>query len=131
MLAPRRSESAESNDERLLATDEVRNTASEQKESPECQGVGRDDPLTVGVGDVQSRLGVWQGNVDNRCIQHDHQLRNRNHNEGAPTARIGIQGVVHGDLFRGNYNTLMVQCANYSNAESSTLERPCASATGP
>ncbi len=59
--------------EHPLPSDEISDAASEQKQSTEGQRVCGDDPLSVRVRDVQTDLSVWQGDVHDGSVEHDHQ----------------------------------------------------------
>ena len=51
----RAGEAQQADDEHPLAAGEVGDPAAEQQEAPEGEGVGGDDPLAVGRGDVRGR----------------------------------------------------------------------------
>jgi hypothetical protein len=55
----------------------------------EGQGVGTEHPLAVGDRDVQRVLGRGQRHDDDRRVQHDHELGNRDDRE-RPVA-LGIE----------------------------------------
>jgi hypothetical protein len=86
-----RGEADQADDEDALAADEVGDASAEQQQAAEGQGVGRDDPLAVGVADVEVALRRGQGDVHDRGVEHDHQLGDRDHAEGEPAPRIGCR----------------------------------------
>ena len=51
--------------------------AAQQQEPPEGDRIAADQPLQRGRGDVQAVLDRGQGDVDDREVQHDHELRHR------------------------------------------------------
>jgi hypothetical protein len=81
-------EAAQAHDEGLLAAPQVGYPAAEQEQTAEGEGVGRDDPLPVAVGDAQVLLGGGQGDVHDGGVQDDHQLGQRDEDERFPAAGV-------------------------------------------
>src|SRR5581483_1729570 len=84
-------EPGEAGDERPLAAEQVADPPAEQEQAPEGQCVGGDDPLPVGVGEVQGPLSGGQRDVHNRRVEYDHQLGEREDHEDRPA--LGVVGV--------------------------------------
>jgi hypothetical protein len=82
----RRGESDEPGDEHAPVADQVAEAAAEQQQAAERQGVRRDDPLPRVVGEAQGLLGRGKGDVHDRHVEHDHQLREADKREDQPTA---------------------------------------------
>src|SRR4051794_23462668 len=78
-------EADQTGDEGALATPEIRDTAAEEQQTTEGQGVRRDDPLAVAVGYAQVLLGGRQRDVHDSRVQNDHQLGERDEGERFPT----------------------------------------------
>ena len=81
-------EADEADDERALAADVVGDPAAEEEETAEGQGVRRDDPLLVGVGDAEGRLRRRDREVHDRGVEDDHELRDADDQQGAPAQRV-------------------------------------------
>ena len=86
----------QADDEGAFPAGVVGDPPTEQQQCAEGQGVGRDHPLPVGVADVEVRLCRWKGDVHDRRIEDDHQLRGREDDQRPPSARVGL-----GPLRRG------------------------------
>ena len=84
--------SEQADDEGALAPGVVGDPATQQQQAAEGEGVGRDHPLPVGIGDAEVLLCRRQRDVDDRCVQHDHQLRRGEHRERPPSTRVGLFG---------------------------------------
>ncbi len=65
-------EQAEPEEEHSPAPEQVGRTAAEQ--AGEGKGVGVDDPLLSGRREVQANLHLRQRHVDDRDVDHDHEL---------------------------------------------------------
>ena len=63
----------EADQEHPFPSDEIGDAASEQKQPTEGQRVCGDDPLSVRIRDMQTDLSVWQGDVHDGSVEHDHQ----------------------------------------------------------
>jgi hypothetical protein len=87
-----RGEAGQSDDEGLLAAPQVGYPAAEQQQTAEGEGVGRDDPLPVAVGDAQVLLGGGQGDVHDGGVQDDHQLGERDEHERFPAVGVRFSG---------------------------------------
>ena len=81
-------EADQADDEGALAAPQVGDTAAEEQQSAEGQGVGRDDPLPVAVGDAQVLLGGGQRDVHDGRVEHDHQLGERDEDERFPAVGV-------------------------------------------
>jgi hypothetical protein len=55
-----------SDHEHAFAAGVVRDPATEEQQSSECERVGGDHPLPVGVGDSEIVLGLGKGDGDDR-----------------------------------------------------------------
>ena len=84
-MAEASSEADQSDDEGPLASDHVADTATEEEQAAEGQGVGGDDPLAIGVGEVQIVLSRGEGDVDDGAVENDHQLGDPQHGEDPPS----------------------------------------------
>jgi hypothetical protein len=84
-------EAEQPDDEGALAPGVVGDPPAEQEEPAEGEGVGGDHPLPVGVADVQLRLRGGQGDVDDRRVEHDEKLGDRDDGQGEPAAGSGIR----------------------------------------
>src|SRR4029077_19565522 len=57
-----------------------------------------DHPLEVFLGEVEIGLDRWQGNVQDRRVEHNHELRHHDHGEYEPAAVYGPHSVVRRSL---------------------------------
>ena len=90
----RRAEERDADQEQPAAADEVGGAAAEEQEAAEHQRVGVDDPLQLLGAQIQIGLDRRQGDVDDRRVEHDHELREADDDEGGP-AGTGGEGVGH------------------------------------
>jgi hypothetical protein len=90
----RRAEERDADQEQLAAADEVGGAAAEEQETTEHQRVGVDDPLQLLGGQVQVLLDRRQGDIDDRRVEHDHELGEADDDEGGP-AGTGGEGFGH------------------------------------
>ena len=65
--------------------------AAEQQEAAEHERVAVDHPLEVGLAEVEILLDRRQGDVDDRRVEDDHELREADEDEDDP----GVRGVAH------------------------------------
>jgi hypothetical protein len=86
-------EDDEADQEKALAAQQVAKAAAEEQEAAEDEGVGVDDPLQTAVGEVEVRLDRRQGDVHDRRVEDDHELRQADEDEDDP--RVG-GGASHG-----------------------------------
>ena len=70
------------------ATEQVGEAAAEQQEATEDEGVGRDDPLQVLLRESEVGLDRGQRNVDDRDVQHHHELHHAEQQQGDPLAPV-------------------------------------------
>jgi hypothetical protein len=99
----RNGEPNQSGDERPLASHNVPDAATEEEQAAEGKRVGGDNPLAVGVGEVQGVLRCREGDVDDGAVQNDHQLSDPQHSEDPPppvvigrfNRDLGPTGVLH------------------------------------
>ena len=77
-------EEREPEHEQPAASEEIRQTAAQEQRAPEEDGVGRDHPLEVGLREPEIRLDRGQGDVHDRDVENDHELRGDDQREGAP-----------------------------------------------
>ncbi len=84
-------------EEYLLAADQVPEPPSQQQEAAEGDQVGVDHPGQVGLGEVQVALDRGQGDIDDRRVQHDHQLAQAEDDQRDPAAAVvrGCLGFGH------------------------------------
>ena len=78
----------EADDEDAPAAEQVRRAAAEQQEAAEHERVRVDDPLQAALGEAEVALDRRQRDVHDRGVEHDHELRDREHRERLPAARI-------------------------------------------
>jgi len=82
--------------ERPASPEVISDAAAEQQQSGERRRVGGDDPLAVTVVEAQRVLRRGQGDVHDRGVQRNHQLRHRNHDQGEPATVAGALVAAHG-----------------------------------
>ena len=85
-------EPAQTRDQRPLATEQVAELAAQEQEAPEGEGVGGDDPLAVVGREVKGLLCRRQRDVNDRRVEHDHQLRHAQEGENGPAAGLCVVG---------------------------------------
>src|SRR6201999_1039230 len=69
-----RGEADEPGDERPFTTEQVAELAAEQQQTAEREGVRRDRPLAALGREAERPLRGRQRDVDDRCVEHDHDL---------------------------------------------------------
>jgi len=74
-------------DEHLAAAEPVPGPAAEQQQPAEGQRVGVDHPFQAGAGKAERPLDVRQRDVDDGRVQHHHQLRGGQDQQGQARAR--------------------------------------------
>ena len=79
-------EQRDAEDEDTPPAEQVTGPPAKQQEPAEGERVSVDDPLQVGPGEVQGVLDVRQRHVDDGGVEHDHELRGRDHRKGEPEA---------------------------------------------
>ena len=84
-------EDRQAGDEQAPAAEQVGRTTAEQQEAAEHERVGVDDPLEVLVGEAQIRLDRRQGDVHDRRVEDDHELREAHDDEHEPRADGGAK----------------------------------------
>ena len=94
-----RDEDAEPDHEEPPPAEQVGRAATEQKESAEGQRIAACDPLQVRGREVERALDRRQRDVDDRDVDHEHELRRAEQSERDPAARIG-GGRGHGSFRR-------------------------------
>lgn len=122
--APRgaRPEDREPEEVRTSTAPVVGDPTAEQQEGSERQRVGGDDPLPGRVRDRQVRLRAGQCDVDDRAVEHDEELGERDGGERPPT--VGRRGnACHGRAFR-------CTCAGVSSPRSARTSRTSAGGAG-
>jgi len=82
-------------DEGPLAAEDVGDPPAEQEQRAEGQRVGGDDPLPGAFREAERFLGRGQGDVDNRRVEHDHQLGEREDDQDQPAFVPGLGGGCH------------------------------------
>ena len=80
---------AQSGNESPFAPEQITELAAQQQQAAERQRVGGDDPLPVSCGEMKGLLRGGQRNVDDRCVQHHHQLRGPEQREHGPPVGVG------------------------------------------
>ena len=78
-------------EEDALAPDQIARAAAEQQKATEDERVGVDDPLEVRLAQAQIGLDGREGDVDDRRVEDDHELREADQDEDDP----GIRGGSH------------------------------------
>src|SRR5690606_11450136 len=68
-------------DQHPAAAQYVAGSAAEQQQSSEGQQVGVDHPRASRVGEAEAVLDLGEGDVDDRAVQHHHQLAGQDHGE--------------------------------------------------
>ena len=81
-------EQADAGEEDAAAAEEVAEPAAQEQEAAEEQGVGVDHPLEVRRVEAEVGADRGQRDVHDRRVQHDHELRDGEHGEDAPTPWI-------------------------------------------
>ena len=82
-------EPEQADDEGALAAEDVADPPPEQEQAAEGERVGGDHPLAAVVGEAEVGLGRRQGDVDDRRVEDDHQLRQAEDGEDPPAAGSG------------------------------------------
>jgi hypothetical protein len=80
---------------RSSPTEEVRQSAAEQEEAAECEGVGGDDPLSSVVDEAEVGLRGWQGDVHDGRIQRDQRLGDPDADQGQPAMLRSCVRICH------------------------------------
>jgi hypothetical protein len=78
----------EATDEGPLASGEVGDAPAEEEKTTECQRVCGDDPVPVGIGNVERLLRGRQCDIHNRHVENQQQLRHADDGHGPPPHRI-------------------------------------------
>jgi hypothetical protein len=81
-------EDGDAEQEHALAADEVTESAGEQQQAAERDEEGVDDPGEITLGEMEVALDRRQGDVHDRRVEHDHELREADDHEGHPPAAI-------------------------------------------
>src|SRR5439155_26984924 len=82
-------EDHEPDEEEPLTSQEVARAPAEQEEAGEDERVRVDHPLQAGLGEAERGLDVRQGDVHDRRVEDDHELRKADDDEYDP----GIRGM--------------------------------------
>jgi hypothetical protein len=77
---------------RAPAPDAVADRGGRQQQNREGERVGVDDPRQAVPGEAERVLDRRQRDVHDRGVEHDHELRRREHDEREPAARVGDGG---------------------------------------
>ena len=91
---------------------EVGQPATQEQEPPEGQGVAGDDPLQVGLVDVEVGADEGEGDVGDGAVEHHHQLRERDEHERPAQALVLLGGHLvgnHGAVGHGTSFWIVVQ----------------------
>ena len=75
-------EQDDAGDEDPAPAEDVAGPAAEQQQAAEGQGVGVDHPFQAGAGEAERALDVGQRDVHDRRVQHHHQLRGGDDDQG-------------------------------------------------
>jgi hypothetical protein len=78
-------------EQHVAASEQVRGAAPQQQETAEGQDVGGHDPLDAAVGEVQLVLDDRERDADDGCVQHDHELGDRDEREHRPPRGVSHQ----------------------------------------
>ena len=76
-------EQDEAGDEQPAAAEQVGHAAAQQQEAAEGERVGVDDPREVVLGELEVAADRRQRDVDDRRVEHDDELRQREQRQGA------------------------------------------------
>ncbi len=77
-------EDHEPDQEDPLAPEQVAGAAAEEQEAAEDERVGSDDPLEAGFAQVEILLDRRQGDVHDRAVEDDHELREADQDQDDP-----------------------------------------------
>jgi hypothetical protein len=75
--------------------EEVAEPAAEQEEAAEGKDVGVDDPGQAALAEVERVADRRQGDVDDRGVEHDHELGRAEQDQRDPALVAGVGGVGH------------------------------------
>jgi len=78
-------EEDQAGDEHAPAAEQVRHAPAQQQEPAEGERVGVDDPRQVVGREVQRVTDAREGDVDDRSVEDDDELRRREEDERQPT----------------------------------------------
>jgi hypothetical protein len=92
-----RGEEEHTDDEHLATSEQVAESATEEQQAADGQGVGVDDPRQAGLAEAEIGLDVGQRDVDDGAVEHDHQLGSADDGEGEPEPSTGSVGRCRGD----------------------------------
>src|SRR6476646_8129346 len=81
--------------EDAAAAEQVGKPAAEQEEAAEGEHVGVDQPGQAALAEVECVFDRRQGDVDDRGVQHDHELSRAEQDQGDPALVAGLGGVGH------------------------------------
>ena len=81
--------------EDAAAAEQVGEPAAEQQEAAEGEHVGVDHPGQAALGEVERFADRRQGDVDDRGVEDDHELRRAEQDQGDPALVAGFGGVGH------------------------------------
>src|SRR6266508_18711 len=87
----------------VISASAVAGAAAEQQQPAEGERVRVQHPRQAGGGEAQGLLDLWQGDVDDGRVQHDHELRRRDDGErergvvAAPRPAGGLRALGVGD----------------------------------
>ncbi len=82
------SEQDQPGEEDFLAADQIAHPSSEQQEAAEGDQIRVDHPREVALGEVQVVLDRGQRDVDDRRVEHHHQLAEAQHSQCDPAAAL-------------------------------------------
>ena len=85
-------EQHEADHEHPPASEQVGHPAAQQQEAAEGQRVGVHDPREVRAREVQRPPDRRQRDVDDRGVDHDHELRHREQQQGEVLRAGGVEG---------------------------------------
>jgi hypothetical protein len=74
--------------EHTLAAEEVPESPGEEQEASERDEEGVDDPGEVALGEMELALDLGQGDVHDRRVEHDHELREADDDERQPATAV-------------------------------------------
>jgi hypothetical protein len=80
--------------EHPAAPEQVAQAATQEEQSAEGQGVGRDDPREVLLGEAEVGHDVRHRDVHDRAVEHDHELGRTDHRERDPEVMAPAAGDV-------------------------------------
>ncbi|CAB4659898.1 unannotated protein [freshwater metagenome] len=80
----------ESNLQRTTPTKSITKRACGEKQAGKDESVRIDDPLNLALGYPKVANDCWDGNIENRVVEHDYKQAEAENSKDQPTPRIGM-----------------------------------------